>query len=216
MLGAQFLNVGGSVQDIQEIAADATMPGLTAEPAFQTTARLWNGSGYDTYGWCGPGDGTANGMPEWDSKWLSTGFDALATAEMDAGTGFWIETSGEGTITFAGEVPAESTVSIPVSAGFNLICNPFPESINIQDIQSSDLPGLTSDPAFQATIRLWNGSGYDTYGWCGAGDGTANGMPEWDSKWLSTGFDALATDTIGIGKGFWIETTTAANITFSK
>ena len=53
-------------------------------------------------------------------------------------------------------------------------------------------------------MRVWNGTGYSTYGWLDADDGTENEMPEWNSKWLLGDMSDLANVTIAAGQGFWI------------
>ena len=98
-----------------------------------------------------------------------------------------------------------------------MIANPFPEAIHIQNIQSSDLPGI--DPTtydFHTEIRIWNGGGYDTYGWSDADDGTDINWEESNSKWLDQKQENIVDVTIGIGEGFWIKTDAPGKITFTK
>ena len=69
--------------------------------SFQTTLQMWDGSSYTTYGLLGVGQGEEMGLPEWDGKWLTPAMDNLADVEIPAGQGFWIQTTGTGTVTFA-------------------------------------------------------------------------------------------------------------------
>ena len=216
LIGTQFVQIGQQAKDIQQLAESTTLPGLDDESAFQTTLRLWNGRGYDTFGWLDADDGTANEVPAWNSKWLLYDMSDLATEEMPVGQGCWIVTSEDSEIVIAGEVPAEATKEVQLASGYNLLCNPFPEQISIQQVQSTDLPGLDEESAFQTTLRLWNGRGYDTFGWLDADDGTANEVPAWNSKWLLYDMSDLAATNIKVGEGFWIVTTAASSVTFTK
>ena len=216
LLGSQFLNIGQEVQTMSELMPTTPLAGMTTSFAFQTTLRIWDGTGYDTYGWSDADDGTAMSMPDWNGVWLKEDFSSVADFDMAPGSGFWIYSPGEATVTFAGEVPQEATTDIDVPSGFSIVSNPFPEVLNIQTIQSSNLTGMTSSFAFQTTLRIWDGTGYDTYGWCDADDGTAMGMPSWNSTWLKEDFSDATDVTIGIGKAFWINTPAAATITFTK
>ena len=71
MIGSQFLNVGGTTKTINEFfdttTGNNTLPGLDENGAFQTTLRVWTGTGYAYYGWLDEDDGTANEVPEWNS-----------------------------------------------------------------------------------------------------------------------------------------------------
>ena len=204
MLGFQFLNIGQDEQDINEVInGDTDLPGLDAE-------------GNTTYGLMDKNDGTENEMPAWDSKWVLKDFSDLATGDCAVGDGFWIQTTAAAEITFSGEVPEEDTKEVQVASGYNLLSNPFPEALPIQSVQSNDLPGLDAEGNFQSFIKVWNGSGYTTYGWMDANDGTENEMPAWNSKWVLKDFSDLASTTISIGAGFWVQTSAAATITFTK
>ena len=206
LIASQFNLVGGETKTIQElIEAANSLPGLDGEGDFQTTMRIWNGTGYSTYGWLDADDGSENEMPEWNSKWLLGDMSDLAATEVAPGMGCWIITPTATSITFDGEVPASSSTAVAINNNFNLVANPLPTAINIQNIQpSGSLLGLDGEGEFQTTMRVWNGTGYSTYGWLDADDGTENEMPEWNSKWLLGDMSDLANVTIAAGQGFWI------------
>lgn len=217
MLGGQFVEVGtGNPIDINSLVQSSDLAGLDANVLPQSTLKAWTGLGYDIYGWVAAGEGTANGLPEWDSKWVLEDQSAVAAVDVVAGNGFWIQTTAPATITMMGEVSSSNTYSVAVSAGFNMIANPFPMEISIQSVQSTDLAGLDANVLPQSLLKTWTGLGYDIYGWVAAGEGTANGLPEWDSKWVLEDQSAVANVTIGVGQGFWIQTTAPATITFTK
>ena len=217
LVGSQFVKVGGETQDIQEFTASGnTMPGLDADSMFQTELLVWNGAGYDMYGWLDSDDGTANEVPEWNNSWLLYDMSDQAQVSMVVGDGYWIRSSAGGTVTFSGEVSSETSITKNLAAGFNLLANPFPEALSIQNIRSNDLPGLDADSMFQTELLVWNGAGYDMYGWLDSDDGTANEVPEWNNSWLLYAMSDLATAVIGIGEGFWIKPTAAGSVTFTK
>ena len=81
------------------------------------------------------------------------------------------------------------------------------------------------DESYEPTteLRLWNGRGYDKYGWSG---NLLTESPNFasdlgvddnslDNKWLDDDY-AAATDTLDVGAGFWIKAPNAGTVTFSK
>ena len=100
LIGTQFVQIGQQAKDIQQLAESTTLPGLDDESAFQTTLRLWNGRGYDTFGWLDADDGTANEVPAWNSKWLLYDMSDLAATNIKVGEGFWIVTTAASSVTF--------------------------------------------------------------------------------------------------------------------
>ena len=221
LLGSQFVEVGTDTDaDINALVLpSAEVPGLNADYAFQTTLMTWNGSSYTIYGYCAAGQGTDMfGVSEWDGKWISNGMDAIADVELPAGTGFWIQTTGNSTVTMMGQVASAESTSVDVTAGLNLISASYPKAINVQDVvPSAEVPGLNGDYAFETTLMTWNGSSYTIYGYCAAGQGTDMfGVPEWDGKWISNGMDAIADVELPAGSGFWVQTTGSGTVTFAK
>ena len=64
--------------------------------------------------------------------------------------------------------------------------------------------------AFNAQLLIWNGSGYSFYGWSGE-----IGDESLDNKWLDDQYEE-ADANLEIGKGCWIQTSTAGSVTFTK
>ena len=220
LLGSQFVNVGKDIKDINELFdKNNTLPGLDDEGEFQTTLRIWDGSAYAYYGWLDADDGTNNEVPEWNSSWILNDMTDQASFDVPDGEGFWviIPKQSSASVTMSGEVIEGDSVTKPVKAGFNLMSNPFPAELDIQKIQSTDLLGLDDEGEFQTTLRIWDGSAYEYYGWLDADDGTNNEVPEWNSHWILYDMTDVASAKIGIGKGFWIVSPNASgNITFTK
>lgn len=219
LLGSSFVQVGsGEALDINEAIKNNGLPGLTEDMSyFNTTVRLWTGNGYDTYGFITEEEAVANEWPEASNKWLLEDFSAIAAVSVPAGDGFWVKTTGTGTITLIGQVPAAATTDVTINPGFNLVSSPYAKDINIQDVKVNGLPGLTEDSSyFYTTMRLWTGNGYDTYGYITAEEAIANEWPEAADKWLLEDFSAIANVTIPAGAGFWIKTTGTGSVTFTK
>ena len=219
MIGAQFAMVGGESKDINELFAANSLPGMDANGEFQTTILVWDGVGYDTYGWMDADDGTNNEMPAWDSKWILNDFSDLATVDLPVGKAFWLRSKGDGEVTISGEVDQSDPEPIQISSEFTMIANTMPVEVSIQKIVPDDkIPGMDANGEFQTTILIWDGVGYDTYGWMDADDGTNNEMPSWDSKWILNDFSDLAAATLKPGQAAWFRTKAGTNgsVTFSK
>lgn len=90
------------------------------------------------------------------------------------------------------------------------------KDINDFIIDGSDLLGLDDDGEYQTKLRVWTGTGYQTYGWLDADDGTNNEAPEWNNSWLLNDFSDLAKITLKVGQGFWFDSPTAGTVTFTK
>ena len=222
MIGSQFVNVGGGVQNIQDFFAGGnTLAGLDGDYEFQSKLLSWTGTGYDTYGWYAEGDGTDPEVdwPEADAKWILFDQTDIADVNIKNGAGYWIQTMAAGEVTVSGEVPTGDSASVEVKSGLNLISNPFPVATNIQDVKpSAEVPGLDADYEFSTKLLRWTGTGYDTYGWYAEGDGTDPEVdwPEADAKWILFDQTDIADVTLNVGEGFWIQTTGSGSITFSK
>ena len=227
MVGAQFVNIGGTTKDINDLFAQNTLPGLDDNYAFQTTLLSWTGTGYRTYGWYADGDGSDPEMdwPEADAKWILNNQSDIAEVDIPAGVGFWIRIPQEsqgGSLTMFGEVPADTIAPVQITGNeFTMIANPTPKAIDIQKIKpSASIPGLDENYAFQTTILLWTGTGYRTYGWYADGDGSDPEMdwPEADAKWILNNQSDIADVSIPAGTAFWFRTTpgTTGTVTFAE
>ena len=105
MVGAQFVNIGGTTKDINDLFVQNTLPGLDDEYEFQTTMLAWTGTGYRTYGWYADGDGSDPEVDwaEADAKWILEDQSDIADVTIPAGTAFWFRTKVGtiGTVSFA-------------------------------------------------------------------------------------------------------------------
>ena len=221
LLGSQFVEVGTEAAlDINDLVTpSADLAGMTDSYEFQTFLMTWDGANYVTYGYCGEGQGEGLfGDPSWNAKWISVNMDALAIVDISAGTGFWVQTSGDSTVTMMGQVASAESTSVDVTAGLNLISSSYPKAINVQDVViSSDIPGMTDGYEFQTFLMTWDGANYVTYGYCGEGQGESLfGDPSWNAKWISVNMDGVADATLPAGSGFWVQTTGTGTVTFAK
>ena len=102
LLGSSFVQVGsGEALDINEAIKVSGLNGLDEGlEKFVTTVRLWNGTGYDTYGYVNADEAAAWEWSEAADKWLLSDMSDIADVTIPAGAGFWIKTTGTGTVTF--------------------------------------------------------------------------------------------------------------------
>ena len=192
IVGQQFQAVGGGPLDIQTITGENLVDGGV------DTLRIWDGSAYSDYYYFTAdddinGDGTAAwGNEDWEP----------VEVDIPAGTGMWLNSQNEASLTFAGEVAGNT---LEFSTGLNLIIPPQPLELNIQDIQGEGLVDGGMD-----TLRIWDGSAYSDYYYFTAdddikGDGTAAwGNEDWEPVEV----------TIPVGAGMWLNAQNSGTLTF--
>ena len=219
MLGSSFVQVGsGEALDINEAIQNNGLPGLTEDMSdFSTKVLVWTGNGYKTYGFLTEAEAIENEWPEAANKWLLSDFSDIAVVPVPAGDGFWVQTTGTGSITLVGQVPAAATTDVTINPGLNLISCPYAKEINIQDVTVNGLRGLTEVMSdFATKVLVWTGNGYKTYGFLTEAEAIENEWPEAANKWLLSDFSDIADVTIPAGAGFWVQTTGTGSVTFTK
>ena len=223
MLGSSFVQVGsGEALDINDAIKNNGLPGLTEDFSdFATTVLAWTGTSYDTYGFVTADQANDENWlwPESAEKWILGDMSDIAAVPVPAGDGFWVQTTGTGTITLVGQVPAAATTDITINSGLNLISCPYAKEINIQDVKVNGLPGLKDDFSdFATTILVWTGTSYDTYGYVTAEQANDENWlwPESANMWILGDMSDIADVTIPAGAGFWIQTTGTGSVTFTK
>ena len=105
LLGSSFVQVGtGEALDINDAIKVSGLPGLTEDFSdFATMVKLWTGNGYRTYGYVTAeqaNDEENWGWPESGDKWILEDMSDIANVTIPAGAGFWIQTTGTGSVTF--------------------------------------------------------------------------------------------------------------------
>jgi hypothetical protein len=194
-----FQNIGGGASTLTELLGTA---GYTASPfsgsADQVTVydpTLLPASPYVTLAlWSDFGDT----QREWR---LISDFFTPGSGDgvgFDPAMGFWYQAAAGASATestASGEVPAGSSVDVPVVAGFQILSYPYSATV---DLNSTDLAAsgatanLFSGSADQITIYT-NGV-YDTFALSSSG-------PEW--RPIGAFFSAAPSLPLPLGNGFW-------------
>ncbi len=226
IVGTQFFNVGADVKDLQELfGTDHTLPGITAQGAFQTELRLWREGQYQIYGWVADGQGSDPDLLDdasYDAKWVDKdSWEVAENIEVAPGEAFWIKTPANGIATMSGEVKSEDKATLNLSVGFVLASNPFPEKMDIQKVKpDANVLGINAAGEFQTELRLWREGQYKIYGWVADGQGSDPDLLDdasYDAKWVDKDSWAVAENVdIEIGEGFWIKTLGTGSIEFTK
>lgn len=95
--------------------------------------------------------------------WKDSTFTVANNEPVTPGEGFWIQNKQGNvkTVVLVGEVPTDATIDVPVTSGLQIIHNPYPADIPIQD---ADLEGLASAGVVASladNIYVWDSaSGY--------------------------------------------------------
>ena len=100
LVGAQFVQVGGDNRDLStSFVLDETFAGYDSKYKFKTRLQVWNGIGYDTYGWAGDSGTEVDDDPSLDYTWTDLGAEAVDD-KIPIGAAVWIIAEKAGTITF--------------------------------------------------------------------------------------------------------------------
>ena len=202
MGGVQFVNVGGTTGSLNDLFAGDVAFGTEimflddvtgAYVSYKYLEEVYNPDADDfVTGW---GDG----------------FEELATDPVPNGTGFWYYSeSGETTVTQAGQVDDNKTVSVEVPANqYTMVINPFPQGFNPNNVKWND------DLEFGTEIMTLSASGaYVSYKYLEeVYDPDAD---DFVTGW-GDGFEELVkTDIAAPGEGFWVLAPAKTTITFTS
>ena len=104
LVGAKYVEVGGGDRGISKsFVLDESFAGYDDSYKFKTRLQMWNGIGYDTYGWAGNSGTEVDDDPDLDYTW--TDLDAEATnKKVGIGAAVWIIAEKAGTITFTSPI----------------------------------------------------------------------------------------------------------------
>ena len=90
-IGVQFVNVGGDPKTLLDVVRlDDTYDGYTSAYKFPNQMQIWNGNGYDFYGWAGTSGTEVDDDPSLDNTWTDLGAEAT-DATIPYGTAVWIK-----------------------------------------------------------------------------------------------------------------------------
>ena len=204
LVAAPFVAPGGTAADINEtMSSDDLSVGTVAkfwDPSTKTysTAYYYDDDVYtdDSYeDTLGPGWGN---------------IDAIVIDQtMNRGEGFWVQAANVSTQVFAGEV-STNAVALTLVKGLNLVGNPFPADISIQNITSEGFGAGT-------VAKFWNPSS-KTYGTAYYYDDDVYTDDSYEDA-LGPGWgdiDAIVLNVnIGAMEGFWIQAGAATTATLA-
>lgn len=193
MTGAQFFNIGNNsavpLQSIRPIG-----DGTSDNVIIQTLDAY--GHGVAMYNWVDyAGD---RGDQE---AWIDTDtFEIVSDVSFAPGTGLWVDGTSEAQgLQSTGKVGTEDVI-IALRPGSTAIVNPFPTSINLQEIIPTG--NDTSDNVIIQTLDAY-GHGVAMYNWVDyAGDSGAQ------EAWIDTDTFEIVTDVdFAPGTGLWVDGT---------
>ena len=166
---------------------------------------VWDGSGYVTY-WYYDATGTEDEDPDYDKKWYDIVDESTPSAAgLTKAEGAWYIARNATTLTVAGQVGTDP-VSVTLQNGYNLVANPFPSPIILNDpnINWSSM-GVYGNLGQDVSdnILVWDGSGYVTY-WYYDATGTEDEDPDYDKKWYDIIDESTPSNaSIPSGAGVW-------------
>ena len=219
MIGVQFAAVGGNSLGISSVGTlNSEMPGFDEDGFYAAEMRIWDGNGYNTYGWSGSSGTDILEDSSMDNLWLDYTTMEPVEDEAVAGSGFWIKADQAGTMTISGEVPSATSVTIPLAAGYNMVANPYPGSVNISEfgVLDSKMAGFDADGFYATEMRVWDGNGYDTYGWSGSSGTDILEDSTLDNLWLDYTTMEPTDTALPFGTAVWIKAGEAGSITFTS
>ena len=206
MLGGAFNSVGKAGYSLnRDFKGENLTAGATSGAADTIAIHDAATGGYTTY-YLYEGDGT------YQAGWYNAGsdewFDDDYPNGLPAGTPFWYlakATTTGASGTFSGDVPmGGSYTKNLVRAKFNMVMNPYPVALNLNDTTQVTLVGATAGATSGVadTIAIHNAvtGGYTTY-YLYEGDGT------YQAGWYNAGSDELFEtdypDGLPAGTPFW-------------
>jgi len=217
MIGMQFVEVGsGDAKALADAATlDSSMAGFDDEGTYATELMVWKNGNYTTFGWSGSSPSEYMEEPSLDNKWLDLNLEEDSNAFLDAPDAVWIKAATAGTVTVCGQVPTNDVVTIPLSAGYNMVANPFPKTVRVADFGelSANLAGFDDEGTYATELMVWKNGNYTTFGWSGSSPSEYMEEPSLDNKWLDLNLEETE-DTVDFGHGVWIKAAEAGTITF--
>ena len=191
-----------------------TGPAWDEEAEFTLTApqmQVRNGDVYDLYYFLSDGavDAEGNFIPGWaDAGGNPLEEDVL----IESGTAYWIYNPYEAdtSMTVAGAVVSDDTVTQSFKVGYTLSASPFPAAVSFEEIAFAKIIGPAWDEEAEFTttapmMQVRNGNVYDLYYFLsdGAVDAEGNFIPGWADAGGNP-LDDYSAKVIGSGAAFWV------------
>jgi hypothetical protein len=210
IMGVNFQAVGGGEIAIVDLI-DKDTPGLTAGlgsadsdniQVYDTTASTFVtyflGNGLNNKGQADP---TKDG-------WIKGGEGSVTTDTLAVGQGFWYVAQNPSSgidLTTSGEVVMTATGSQTIAAGLNLIANPFPVDLPLNDADSDlrkGVAGLGSADSDNIQVYDTDAEGFVTY-FLGNGLNNKGQADPTKDGWVKGGESSVTTDSLPAGSGAW-------------
>ena len=159
LIASQFQNTDSSDIFLEDFVSSSDMKGgEVCEPDTCPVLQLWDGDAYEHYYFL-----EEDIMGE-KRVWSKSLCFAVPPKEVrvNLGVGAFIQTVNDCTITVAGQVASKDAYAIPVFPdSFNLICNPFPMSFDLNDEKLNFGEFLVGEDGFNGpNIKVWDGDDY--------------------------------------------------------
>jgi len=172
---AQFAGTAGGV------TLDETFSGVVGGEK----VYVYNGAAYDIYTYyAGYG-------------WFDAATAPAGNVFVAEGISVWLTGAATAETIMSGEVPSADSVTNSVAVGFNLVANPYPVALELDDLDLTDFVGGEK-------VYVFNGAAYDIYTFY-AGYG-----------WFDAATSPAGTVQIPVGQGFWLSMVNAGDLVFNK
>lgn len=222
MVGLQFQYVGDATDRTRNISdfgtLDSTFAGYDEDYSYATEMRVWDSArqSYVYYGWSGSSGTDIDDDSSYDNQWLDSATE-ITDETVLVGDGVWIKAEKAGTITVSGQV-VSSDLSTTLVQGFNLVANPYPQSVPVASFGrlDSSFSGYDADYSYATEMRVWDPArqSYVYYGWSGTSGTEIDDDASYDNQWLDSATE-ITTAMIPYGAAVWIKAEKAGTITFS-
>ena len=223
MVGIQFQEVGGTTIKLDDLIK---LSGVTAstwdnQESKAVEIQYFDGTGYDHFYYIS--DAFAYGTESELGKdcWALDGVEAAGFAK-GAGEGFWLHATSDAigqnaTLTVKGEVKGADSATVSFTANkWQIISNPFPVGIDLNDVVTTGVTASTWDKqeTDAAEIQYFDGVGYNHYYYIS--DAFAYGTESELGKdcWALDGVQTNG-DSIPVGGAFWLLAKQSGSLTFS-
>lgn len=211
LISAGFEAVGGDAINIQDFITGLT-PGYDVYDS--PNIQYWDGTELKTIIWMN--DVWSEDAQDFVVAWADPLAGEMSMLPINAGFGCWIKLPEAGTITCAGEVVTADSVSKTLSTMWELVGNPYPISLDLNNGEKFDCSQLTAgyDVYDSPTIQYWGGTELKTLIWMN--DVWSEGAQDFVIAWADPLAGEMMTEVLPPCTGFWIKGVSEETIKFNK
>jgi len=208
MVGLNFGKVGdGGAIPIQEVVP-GDQAGLNTGPnsAVADNIQVLGDGGYTVY-YLSNGVFGKNTYPEVNEKWVKLGENVATADTIPVGGAFWFISQTAATtpvtITLAGQVANDATLSKQIKAGLNMIASGYAFDI-VLNAEGTGLNLGTQGPnsSVADNVQVLSEGAYTVY-YLSNGVFGKNTYPEVANKWVKLGENVATTEAIPAGAAAW-------------